>query len=79
MSNPVEITRDITVAWLSAYQTDLSIRRQKGMVPLFTPTYEEVMNFVKMTYENVKMLESASPEPEKQNTEKPQSKTRKKS
>jgi len=56
MSNPIELTKEITVAWLAAYQTDLSIRRQKGIVPLFTPTNEEVMDFMSATYAKVSQL-----------------------
>lgn len=52
----LELTRDITVAWLGAYKTDLSIRRQKGVVPLFTPTNEEVINFITETYKRVSDL-----------------------
>ncbi len=53
MSKELEITKDITVAWLNAYKTDLSIRRQKGVVPLFTPTNEEVLNFITETYKRI--------------------------
>lgn len=53
MSDPMEITKDITVAWLNAYETDLAVRRQKGVVPLFTPTVEEVMDFISATYSKV--------------------------
>lgn len=56
MTNPIELTKDITVAWLGAYQTDLAVRRQKGIVPLFTPTTEEVMEFVTATYAKVSQL-----------------------
>lgn len=58
MSKELEITKDITVAWLQAYQTDVAIRRQKGVVPLFTPTYEEVTNFITETYKRVNELSS---------------------
>ncbi|MDQ7822387.1 MAG: hypothetical protein RDV48_06290 [Candidatus Eremiobacteraeota bacterium] len=53
MADPVEITRDITTAWLNAYETDLSVRRQKGVVPVFTPTNEEVMEFITAAYAKV--------------------------
>lgn len=53
MADPIEITKDITVAWLGAYQTDIAIRRQKGVVPVFTPTYEEVTEFISMVYKKV--------------------------
>lgn len=56
MADPMEITKEITVAWLNSYQTDISIRRQKGVVPLFTPTYEEVADFIQQTYEKVSKL-----------------------
>ena len=45
----LEMTKDITVAWLNAYKTDLSIRRQRGVVPLFTPTNDEVAEFIAET------------------------------
>ena len=50
----LEMTKDITVAWLNAYKTDLSIRRQRGVVPLFTPTNAEVAEFIAETYKMVK-------------------------
>ncbi len=50
----LEMTKDITVAWLNAYKTDLSIRRQRGVVPLFTPTNDEVAEFIAETYKMVK-------------------------
>lgn len=52
--NALEMTKDITVAWLNAYKTDLSIRRQRGVVPLFTPTNAEVAEFIAETYKMVK-------------------------
>ena len=56
MSDPMELTKEITVAWLGAYTTDLAVRRQKGLVPLFTPTTEEVMEFVNATYSKISQL-----------------------
>lgn len=56
MADPLEITKEITLAWLHAYQTDLSVRRQKGMVPLFTPTYEEVTEFITSVHKKVSEL-----------------------
>lgn len=53
----IELTKDITVAWLNAYKTDLSIRRQRGVVPLFTPTNEEVAEFIGQTYKMIKDIE----------------------
>ena len=53
----LEMTKDITVAWLNAYKTDLSIRRQRGVVPLFTPTNEEVAEFIGQTYKMIKDIE----------------------
>ena len=55
--NAIELTRDITVAWLNAYKTDLSIRRQRGVVPLFTPTNDEVAEFIAQTYQMIKDIE----------------------
>jgi hypothetical protein len=53
MADPVEMTRDITIAWLAAYKTDLAVRRQKGVVPDFTPTNEEVKEFMSAIYQKV--------------------------
>ena len=63
----LELAKEITVAWLSAYKTDLAIRRQKGVVPLFTPTNEEVLNFVTAMYRRISDLSNGReiPEPEK--------------
>jgi len=59
MADPLEITRDITVAWLNAYETDLAVRRQKGVVPVFTPTNEEVSEFISATFEKISALAEA--------------------
>ena len=59
MADPVEITKEITVAWLGAYQTDITIRRQKGVVPVFTPTYDEVTEFISMVFKKVTELSPA--------------------
>ncbi len=56
MNDPIEITKELTIAWLGAYQTDLSVRRQKGIVPLFTPTNEEVIDFINATYARITEL-----------------------
>jgi|GEM_PF-1861941 len=53
MADPIEMTRDITIAWLNAYKTDLAVRRQKGVVPDFTPTNEEVKEFMSAIYNKV--------------------------
>ena len=77
----LELTRDITVAWLGAYKTDLSIRRQKGVVPLFTPTNEEVLNFITETYKRVSDLSAGKeiklPEKKEETLETPSAKPQK--
>jgi hypothetical protein len=60
MNDPMELTKEITVAWLGAYQTDLAVRRQKGIVPLFTPTSEEVMEFISSTHAKISQLSEKS-------------------
>ncbi len=67
MADPIEMTRDITIAWLAAYKTDLGVRRQKGVVPDFTPTNEEVKEFMQAVYQ--KVLELGT---EEKGTAKPQ-------
>jgi hypothetical protein len=72
MADPVEITRDITVAWLNAYTTDLGVRRQKGVVPVFTPTNEEVSEFITCIYDKVTQIfpqEKAKPAGKKKASE----------
>lgn len=60
MSDPIEITKEITVAWLGAYQTDIAIRRQKGVVPVFTPTCEEVTEFMTAVFKKVAEIAPSS-------------------
>lgn len=54
MAHPAEIARDIVVAWLGAYENDPSARRQKGAMPNFVPTYEEVVEFYNRMYQVAK-------------------------
>jgi hypothetical protein len=70
MPDPLEITRDITVAWLNAYETDLAVRRQKGVVPVFTPTNEEVTEFVSAVFAKVSTLVEEEKPPTKSTAKK---------